>query len=54
MTDWIRTPEEFDHIVEPDIFHDLFGHAAAVDPVFADYVQRYGDRAGLKAERLGA
>ncbi|MGJ2639831.1 hypothetical protein ACR8HR_23040, partial [Salmonella enterica subsp. enterica serovar Paratyphi A] len=26
VTDWIRTPEEFEYIVEPDIFHDLFGH----------------------------
>ncbi|MCL4770955.1 MAG: phenylalanine 4-monooxygenase [Burkholderiaceae bacterium] len=54
VTDWIRTPEEFDYIVEPDIFHDLFGHVPLLfDPVFADYVQRYGE-GGLKAERLGA
>ncbi|MCY7318218.1 MAG: phenylalanine 4-monooxygenase, partial [Ramlibacter sp.] len=26
VTDWIRTPGEFDYIVEPDVFHDLFGH----------------------------
>jgi len=54
VTDWIRTPEEFDYIVEPDIFHDLFGHVPLLfNPVFADYVQRYG-QGGLKAERLGA
>ena len=54
VTDWIRTPEEFDYIVEPDIFHDLFGHVPLLfNPVFADYVQRYGE-GGLKAERLGA
>ena len=54
VTDWIRTPEEFDYIVEPDLFHDLFGHVPLLfDPVFADYVQRYG-QGGLKAHDLGA
>ncbi|MBY0412055.1 MAG: phenylalanine 4-monooxygenase [Burkholderiaceae bacterium] len=54
VTDWIRTPEEFDYIVEPDIFHDLFGHVPLLfNPVFADYVQRYG-QGGLKAQGLGA
>jgi len=54
VTDWIRTPEEFDYIVEPDVFHDLFGHVPLLfNPVFADYVQRYG-QGGLKADALGA
>ena len=54
MTDWIRTSGEFDYIVEPDLFHDLFGHVPLLfDPVFADYVQRYG-QGGLKAQALGA
>ncbi|MBK6295322.1 MAG: phenylalanine 4-monooxygenase [Rhodoferax sp.] len=54
VTDWIRTPEEFEYIVEPDIFHDLFGHVPLLfNPVFADYVQRYG-QGGLKAHALGA
>ena len=54
VTDWIRKPEEFDYIVEPDIFHDLFGHVPLLfNPVLADYVQRYG-QVGLKAEDLGA
>lgn len=54
VTDWIRTPEEFDYIVEPDVFHDLFGHVPLLfNPVFADYVQRYG-QGGLKAHDLGA
>lgn len=54
VTDWIRKPEEFDYIVEPDVFHDLFGHVPMLfNPVIADYVQRYG-QGGLKAERLGA
>lgn len=54
VTDWIRKPEEFDYIVEPDIFHDLFGHVPLLfNPVFADYVQRYG-QGGLKAHALAA
>ena len=54
VTDWIRKPEEFEYIVEPDIFHDLFGHVPLLfNPVFADYVQRYG-QGGLKAQGLGA
>jgi phenylalanine-4-hydroxylase len=54
VTDWIRKPEEFDYIVEPDVFHDLFGHVPMLfDPKFADYVQRYG-AGGLKAHSLGA
>jgi phenylalanine-4-hydroxylase len=54
VTDWIRQPEEFDYIVEPDIFHDLFGHVPLLfNPVMADYVQRYG-QGGLKAAELGA
>ncbi|MBA4262113.1 MAG: phenylalanine 4-monooxygenase [Comamonadaceae bacterium] len=54
VTDWIRQPEEFDYIVEPDVFHDLFGHVPLLfSPVFADYVQRYG-AGGLKAHDLGA
>ena len=54
VTDWIRRPEEFDYVVEPDVFHDLFGHVPLLfDPVFADYMQAYG-AGGLKASRLDA
>lgn len=54
VTDWIRSPQEFDYIVEPDVFHDLFGHVPLLfDPVFADHLQAYGE-GGLKAHRLGA
>jgi phenylalanine-4-hydroxylase len=54
VTDWIRKPEELDYIVEPDVFHDLFGHVPLLfNPVLADYVQRYG-QGGLKAHQLGA
>ena len=54
VTDWIRKPEEFDYIVEPDVFHDLFGHVPLLfNPVFADHMQAYG-AGGLKAHSLGA
>jgi phenylalanine-4-hydroxylase len=54
VTDWIRTPDEFDYVVEPDIFHDLFGHVPMLfNPFLADYVQAYGLGA-LKAEQLGS
>lgn len=53
VTVWLRKPEEFDYIVEPDVFHDFFGHVPLLfNPVFADYMQRYG-QGGLKAMRLG-
>jgi phenylalanine-4-hydroxylase len=54
VTDWIRKPEEFDYVVEPDVFHDLFGHVPLLfNPTFADYMQAYG-AGGLKASRQGA
>jgi phenylalanine-4-hydroxylase len=54
VTDWIRRPEEFDYIVEPDVFHDFFGHVPLLfDPVYADHLYEYG-KGGLKAMRLDA
>jgi len=54
VTGWIRKPEEFDYVVEPDVFHDLFGHVPLLfNPMFADYMQAYG-AGGLKATRLQA
>jgi phenylalanine-4-hydroxylase len=54
ITVWLRKPEEFDYIVEPDVFHDLFGHVPLLfNPVFADYMQAFG-AGGLKAEGLQA
>jgi phenylalanine-4-hydroxylase len=54
VTWWIREEHEFAYIVEPDVFHDFFGHVPMLfDPVFADYMQAYG-RGGVKAEGLGA
>jgi phenylalanine-4-hydroxylase len=52
VTYWIRTPEEFDYIVEPDLFHDLFGHVPLLfDTSYADHIQAYGQGA-LKAHAL--
>ena len=54
VTDWIRKPEEFEYIVEPDVFHDLYGHVPMLfNPHIADYMQNYGE-GGLKAARLGS
>jgi len=54
VTDWIRRPQEFDYIVEPDVFHDLFGHVPLLfNPIFADHMQQYG-QGGLKADGLDA
>jgi len=52
VTVWLRKPEEFDYIVEPDVFHDFFGHVPLLfDPVYADHMCEYG-KGGLKALRL--
>lgn len=39
----IRPLDRLDYIPEPDIFHDVFGHVPLhADPVFADFLQRFG------------
>jgi phenylalanine-4-hydroxylase len=54
VTVWLRRPEEFDYIVEPDVFHDFFGHVPLLfDAVYADHLHEYG-KGGLKAMRLDA
>ena len=54
VTVWLRKPEEFDYIVEPDVFHDFFGHVPLLfDPVYAEHMSEYG-KGGLKAMKLGA
>jgi len=56
VTVWIRTRAELDYLVEPDLFHDFFGHVPLLsNPVFADYMQMYGQRAleaGAKIDLL--
>ena len=46
---FMRRREELDYLQEPDAFHDVFGHVPMLaDPVFADYMQAYG-QGGLRA-----
>lgn len=46
VTNWLRKPEELDYIVEPDMFHDFFGHVPILtQPEFAGFMQSYGKRA---------
>ena len=53
VTVWLRRESEFDYIVEPDLFHDFFGHVPMLfTPIYADHLQAYGEGA-LKAKRLG-
>ncbi len=53
-TTWIPRPDQMDYLQEPDVFHDVLGHVPILmNPVFADYLQAYG-QGGLKAQRLGA
>ncbi len=50
---FIRRPEQLDYLEEPDVFHDVFGHAPMLmNPALADYMQAYGE-GGLRAQRLG-
>lgn len=53
VTVWLREEHEFDYIVEPDVFHDFFGHVPLLfNPVFAAHLQAYG-KGALKAMLLG-
>lgn len=50
---FIRRPDQLDYLQEPDVFHDVFGHVPLLaDPVFADYMQAYG-QGGQRAAGLG-
>lgn len=53
VTVWIRKRSELDYLVEPDLFHDFFGHVPLLaNPVFADYMQLYGRRGMEAGERI--
>jgi phenylalanine-4-hydroxylase len=40
---FIRKPEDFDYLPEPDIFHEYFGHCPLLtNPAYADFVHWYG------------
>jgi phenylalanine-4-hydroxylase len=52
VTNWLREEREFDYVVEPDVFHDFFGHVPLLfNPVFADYMQAFG-AGGVRATQL--
>ncbi len=43
---FIRRPDQLDYIEEPDVFHDVFGHAPLLmNPTFADYIHAYAELA---------
>ncbi len=53
VTVWMRRRDEFDYLVEPDLFHDFFGHVPLLcEPVYADFIELYG-RAGPRAIEHG-
>jgi phenylalanine-4-hydroxylase len=44
----VRPKAQLDYLPEPDIFHDVFGHVPLhADPVFADFLQRFGELGDL-------
>jgi phenylalanine-4-hydroxylase len=50
---WIREAGEIDYLVEPDVFHDFFGHVPLLGHrLFADSLQIYGEQ-GQKALAAG-
>ena len=50
---FIRRPHELDYLEEPDVFHDVFGHAAADEPGDRRTTSRFTASAALRAQRLG-
>lgn len=54
VTRWLREEHEFDYLVEPDVFHDFFGHVPMLlDPTIADFLELYG-KAGERAMAMNA
>lgn len=54
VTRWLREEDELDYLVEPDVFHDFFGHVPLLlDSRIADFLQAYG-RAGERAIAMQA
>lgn len=44
----VRPKAQLDYLPAPDIFHDVFGHVPLhADPVFADFLQRFGELGDL-------
>ena len=54
VTRWLREEQELDYLVEPDVFHDFFGHVPMLlDPAIADFLELYG-KAGARAMAMDA
>lgn len=54
VTRWIREEHEMDYLVEPDMFHDFFGHVPMLlNPHVADFLELYG-KAGERAIAMNA
>jgi phenylalanine-4-hydroxylase len=54
VTRWLREEHELEYLVEPDIFHDFFGHVPMLlDPRIAEFLELYG-KAGARAMAMGA
>ena len=54
VTRWLREEHELDYLVEPDLFHDFFGHVPMLlDPAIADFLELYG-KAGARAMAMEA
>lgn len=54
VTHWLREERELDYLVEPDLFHDFFGHVPMLlDPAIADFLEAYG-HAGERALAMDA
>ena len=50
----VRPRTQLDYLPEPDIFHDVFGHVPLhSDPIFADFLQRFGALAASAAGEDG-
>jgi phenylalanine-4-hydroxylase len=49
----VRPMAQLDYLPEPDIFHDVFGHVPLhANPVFADFLQRFGQAASRAETEL--
>jgi phenylalanine-4-hydroxylase len=43
VASFIRIPEEFDYLEEPDLFHEIFGHCPLLtNPLYANFMEWYG------------
>lgn len=48
---FIRSRDDMDYLQEPDIFHEIFGHATMLThQAFADFTEAYG-KAGVRASK---